>query len=107
MKTIQQVNIKDKHNFSFNDMTNIKNVDLSLLDIDLVTFKSSSVSIYDIKYIKDLNCSDSLYLVFNNLEAYVEESNANKYLVFISTNNNGNLVEKYTEVWNEIREHIK
>ena len=28
---------------------------------------------YDIKYIKDLNSSDSLYLVFNNLDTYIEE----------------------------------
>ena len=55
--------------------------------------KSSSVTIYDIKYIKDLNCSDSLYLVFNNLEAYVDKSNKSKYLVFASTNNIGYLIE--------------
>ena len=29
---------------------------------------------YDIKYIKNLNCLNSLYLAFNNLDAYIEKS---------------------------------
>ena len=98
MRNIRQVNIKDRHNFSFNDMTNIRNVDLSLLDIDLVKFKSRSVTIYDTKYIKDLNNSDSFYLVFNNLKAYIEKSGENKYLAFALTDNNKDLIEKYTEI---------
>ena len=66
-------------------MTNIGDFDLSLLNIDQIAFKRNDSIIYDIKYIKNLNGSNSLYLVFNNLDAYIEKSDENKYLVFAST----------------------
>ena len=72
MRTIRQVNIKNRQNYFFNDMTNIKDFDPSLLSVDCLKFKSDNSIIYDIKYIKNLNSSNSLYLVFNNLDAYIE-----------------------------------
>ena len=36
---------------------------------------------YDIKYIKNLSRLNILYLVFNNLDAYIEKSGENKYLI--------------------------
>ena len=50
-------------------MINIRDFDPSLLDIDLITFKSNDLIIYDIKYIEDFNSSNTLYLVFDNLDA--------------------------------------
>ena len=85
MKTIRQVNIKNRQNYFFNDMTNIGDFDLSLLNRDQIAFKSNDSIIYEIKYIKNLNGSNSLYLVFNNLDAYIEKSGENKYLIFVST----------------------
>ena len=60
-------------------MTNIKDFDQRLLNIDRV---------YDIKYIKDLNISNYLYLVFNNLGSYIKKSGENKYFIFASTDKN-------------------
>ena len=48
-------------------MTNINDFDPNLLNIDEVSFKSGELIMYDIKYIK--NSLNSLYLVFNNLDA--------------------------------------
>ena len=48
----------------FNDMTNINDFDPSLLNVDEVLFESNKLTMYDIKYIKNLNSSDSLYLAF-------------------------------------------
>ena len=48
-----------------------------------------------------------IYLVFNNLEAYIEEHSKNKYFILAPTNNNRDLIEKYTEIWNEIKKHIQ
>ena len=76
MKTLRQVNIKNR-------MTNIKNFDLNLLSIDQISFKSTDCVIYDIKYFKNLDSSNSLYLVFNNVDAYTEEYNEDIYLVFL------------------------
>ena len=74
MRTIKQVNIKNRQNYFFDDMTNIGDFDLSLLNIDQKAFKSNDSIIYDIKYIKNLNGLNSLYLLFNNLDAYIEKS---------------------------------
>ena len=107
MKTIRQVNIKNRQNYFFNDMTNIKNFDQCLLNIDQVSFENNDSVIYDIKYIKNLDSSNSLYLVFNNLDGYIEKSGENKYLIFTSTDKNGKALESYTELWNEIKEKIE
>ena len=97
MKTIKQVNIENRQNY----------FDPSLLIIDQVSFKSDKLIMYDIKYIKNLNGSNSLYLVFNNLDAYIEKSGKNKYLIFASTNKNEMVLGDYTEIWDEIKEQIK
>ena len=69
-------------------MTNISDFDPSLLNIDQVLFESDKLIMYDIKYIKDLNSSNSFYLALNNLDAYIEKSGENRYLIFASTNKN-------------------
>ena len=107
MKTVRQINIKNKQSYFFSDMINIKDFDVNLLNIDTVTFKSDDLIIYDIKYIKDLNSLNSLYLAFNNLDAYTEKDSENKYLVLASANSDESLIEKYTELWDEIKKQIK
>ena len=45
-------------------MTYIRDFDPSLLDIDLTKLKINDLIIYDVKYIKDFNSSNSLYFIF-------------------------------------------
>ena len=76
MKTLRQTNIKNRQNYFFNSMINIKNFDLNLLSIDhskvlIVSFMVLNIS----KIFDDKN---SLYLVFNNVDACIEEYNENK-----------------------------
>ena len=78
MRTIKQVNIKNRQNYFLNDMTNIGDFDLSLLNRDQIAFKRNDIFFYDIKYIKNLNGSNSLYLVFNHLDAHIEKSGENE-----------------------------
>ena len=87
-------------------MTNIKNFDPSLLSIDKISFKSTDSVIYDIKYFKNLNSADSLYIIFNNVDEYIEESNQNKYLIFASTDKNKKALENHTGLWDEIKYQI-
>ena len=103
MKIIRQINIENRQNYFFNDMTNINDFDPSLLNIDEVLFESNELIMYDIKYIKNLNSSDSLYLVFNNLE----KSGENRYLIFAPTEKNTIMLKNYTELWDEIKEQIE
>ena len=89
-------------------MTNIGDFDLGLLNIDQIAFKRSDSIIYGIKCIKNLNSSNSLYLVFNNyLDAYIEKSGENKYLIFASTDKNELVLGDYTEIWDKIKEQIE
>ena len=55
------------------------------------------------------NDSESpLYLIFNNVDEYIiKESNRDKYLIFVSTNQNKKVLEKYTKRWNEIKIQIE
>ena len=91
----------------FNDMTNISDFDLNLLNIDEVSFKNDELVMYGIKYIKNLNNLSTLYLVFNNLHAYIGKSGENRYLIFASTEKNRIMLENYTELWREIKEQIE
>ena len=50
---------------------------------------------------------NSLYLIFNNVDGYLEESNGDKYLGFASTDKNKEVLKKYTEIWDEIKNIIK
>ena len=80
---------------------------MGLLNIDQIAFKSNDTIIYDIKYIKNLNGSNSFYLVFNNLDAYIEKSCENKCLIFASLAKNEMVLRDYTEIWDEIKEQIE
>ena len=94
-------NINENHKRFY--MVNIGDFDLSLLNIDQIAFKSNDSIIYEIKYIKNIDGSNSFYLVFNNLDAYIEKSGENKYLIFASRNKNEMVLGNYTEIWDEIK----
>ena len=107
MKNLREVNIKNRQNYFFNSMTNIKSFDLSFLSVDKISFKSTDSVIYDIKYFKNLDSENSLYLIYSNVDGYIGESNENKYLIFASADKNKEALENYTEIWNEIKYQIK
>ena len=106
MRILRQINIKNRPHHSFNDMTNIKNFDPSLLGINRISFKSNDAVIYHIEYItmksfdnENIDSANSLYLVFNNVDGYIiEENNEDKYLIFASTDKNKEVLEKCTEL---------
>ena len=99
MKTIRQINIENRQGCFLNDMKNINDFDPSLLNIDEISFKSNELIMYDIKYIKNLNSLNSLYFVFNNLDAYIEESGKNRYLIFASIEKSKIMLGIYKELW--------
>ena len=80
MKTIRLVNINNCQHYFFNSMTNIKKFDPSLLNIDHISYESPDSVIYDIENItmKSLDNENSLYLIFNNADAYIKENNEDK-----------------------------
>ena len=47
-------------------------------------------------------------MIINEASEYIEEKNANKYLIFDdSVNEDKELLKKYEDVWNEIKNEIK
>ena len=88
-------------------MTNINDFDPRFLSIDQVVLENDKLIMYDIKYIKDLSSLNSLYFVFNDLDAYIEESGENKYLIFASTKKNKIMFGLYKELWDEFKEEIE
>ena len=113
MGDIKEVNIKNRTYYFFNDMINIKNFDSNLLKIDKKSNKI--IDIYYIEYVKIKNIGDyesiysvnSLYLIIGEVDGYIEENNENNYLIFASTDKNKEVLEKYTELWNGIKNLIE
>ena len=69
MKTLKQINIINCPNYFFNSMSNTKNLDTNLLIINQISFTSTDSVVYDIEYFKNLDGVNSLYLVFNDVNA--------------------------------------
>ena len=95
-------------------MISVKKFDPSFLNISKISFKSIDAVIYSIRYITmksldhvNIDSANSIYLVFNNVDGYIEESNGNKYLIFASTNKNKEILKNNTELWNEIDNQIE
>ena len=102
MGNIKEIIIKNWTYYFFDDMINIKDFDSNLLKIDKKSYKS--IDIYYIKYItmKDsdyvkINSVNFLYLIIDETDGYIDESNGNKYLTLVSTDKNKEVLTKYTE----------
>ena len=118
MSTIKQINIKNWTYYFCNDIIDLKNVDARLLKIDKKSYKD--IGIYNIGYITIKKIDDyesiysvnSLYLTIVHASGYIEEKGVNKYLAFdslelYSTDGNKELLKKYNDVFNGIRNKVK
>ena len=113
MGEIKQINIKNWTYYFYNDIIDINNFDARLLKIDKKSFKG--IGIYNVGYItikkidecKNIHSVNPLHLIIAHANAYIEGKGANKYLVFDSTNGNRELLKKYNDVFNGIRDKIK
>ena len=94
-------------------MINIKKFDPILLKIDFKSYKN--FSIYNIVYItvkkvddyENIYSVNLFYLIVNQADGYIEEKGTHKYLIFDSTDENKELLKKYNDVWNGIKDKIK
>ena len=113
MGNIEQINIKSRTYYFFNDMINIKDLDPSQIKIDKRSYKN--IDIYQIGYITIKRISDyeniyslnPLYLIIGDVDGYIEENNGSKYLNFVSTDKNKKVLEKHTKLWDETKYHIQ
>ena len=84
-----------------------------MLKIDKKSYKN--IDIYNIGFItkkkiddcKNIDSANPLYLLIDHASGYVKEKGVNKYFVFESTDENKELLKKYSDVWNGIKNKIK
>ena len=113
MGVIKQINIKTRTYYFYNDIIDLENFKSNLLKIDKKSYKD--IGIYNIGYIaikkiddcKNIYGMNPLYLRVDHASGYIEEKGVNKYLIFDSTDENKELLKKYNDVWNGIRDKIK
>ena len=108
--TTNQLNIKERTYYFYNDLINVKDFDASLLKLDKKT--SMGLGIYCIGYVtKNAECGvnsvNPLYLMINRIDGFIEEKEGDKYLNISCTYKNSELLTKYSEVWNGIKDSIK
>ena len=100
-------------NYFYNDIIDIENFNANLLKIDKKGYKD--IGIFNIGYVTkkkigncmNINSVNPLYLGITRVNGYIEEKDSNKYLVFDSTDENKELVKKYSDVFNGIMSNIK
>ena len=113
MGTVKQINVKNRTYYFYNDIIDLQNFDIRLLKINKKSYKD--IGIYNIEYITkkkiddciNINSVSPLYLNITHSKGCIEEKDANKYLVFDSRNENKELLKKYNDVFNGIRDKIK
>ena len=112
MGNIKEIEIKHQIYHFFNDMIRIKDLNPYLLKVDKGSYKN--VYIYYIEYItiKDIdyvniNSLNILYYIINKANGYIAESIESKYLALVSNDKAKEVLAKYTELWDKIKNQIK
>ena len=105
---IRQLNIKGRTYYFYNDLINIKNFNNNNLKLDKKGVLSNDV--YYIGYITkkpqwNVSSVNPLYLMINKIKGHFEEVDGDKYLIINSEN--GDIMQKYQEVFNGIKEIMK
>ena len=105
---IRQLNIKGRTYYFYNDLINIKNVNINDLKLDKKGVLGNDV--YYVGYITkkpqwDVNSANPLHLMINRIKGHFEEADGDKYLIISSKN--GDIMLKYQEVFDGIKEIIK
>ena len=117
MGIITQIDLKNQTYYFYNDIIELENFDSDLLKIDRKPYRD--INTYNIGYItikkidayKSICGVNPLYFCINQTSGYIEEKVVNKYLIFDSTElhsvyENKDLLKKYNNVFNEIRDKI-
>ena len=110
MVVTKQLNIKNSTYYFYNDLINIKDFESRLLKIDkkqqwVLAFITLVMSQKNPDF--KINSVTPLYLMINRIDGFIEEKNRDKYLNIASTDRNSEVLTKFSEVWNGIKDCIK
>ena len=89
MNSVKGINFKNRKHYYFDDIINIKTIDPNKIKIEEKSYKNIFIqhSVYVIvKYLSYaiINSVNPLYLVINEVNGYIEESNTHKYLTLMA-----------------------
>ena len=73
----------------------------------MVTYYIGYITIKKIDDYENIHTVNLLYLVTDKVIGHTEEKNGSKYLVFDSTDENKEVLKKYPELWDEIKNEIE
>ena len=113
MGEVKQINIKNQAYYFYNDIIDLKDFQPNLLKIDKKLYKNIDINYIGYITIKKIDDYESIYSVNplhlrnNHASGYIEEKNENKYLIFDSVDENKEVLKKYTDVWDGIKNKIK
>ena len=104
----KKINTKTRTYYFYNDLINIKNVNINSLELDKKGALGNDV--YYIGYITkkpqwNVNSVNSPYFMINRIKGHFEEVDGDKYLIISSKN--ADIMQKYQEVFDGIYEIIK
>ena len=113
MGEVKQINIKNRTYYFYSNIMDLKNFESNLLKIEKKSHKN--IDIYYIGYItikkiddfESIYSMNPLYLRIDRASGYIEEKNKNKYLIFDSVDENKEVLKKYGDVWDGIKNNIK
>ena len=103
MGAVKQVDIKNRNYYFCNDIIDLKNFD----DKNIGIFNIGYIAIKKIDDCETIYGMNLLYLRVDHSNGYIEEKRANKYLIFDSPDENKELLKKYNDVFNGIRDKIE
>ena len=106
----KQINLKNRSYYFRNDQIWINNFDAKNLKLNKKSVMD--INIYYIGYVTkkteyNINSVNPLYLFISAFDRFIDEKNRNKYLNITLTDNNNDVLIKYAEVCNGMKDKIK
>ena len=96
---VTDIDIKNRTYYFFDDIINVNNFDLNNIKKDtkrsykdILIYYFGYVAIKDSKNLK-INSVNSLYLIFGKVNGYFDETNRNKYLTLVPTNESKEIIK--------------
>ena len=106
----RKMNIRNKTYYFYNDLINIKDFNARLLKLDKKNINRSWYLLYWLCHKKpewNVNSVNPLYLMINRIDSFIEKKNGDKHLNIALSDRNSEVLKKYSEVWDGIKDCIE
>ena len=111
MNNTKKINVKNRMYYFFVDIINIKILYPNKIKTDGKSYKNilmchnGYVKVKEFSYAA-INSVNPLFSIINKINKPNEESNGNKYLTLVLIDESNKTLNKYEELWNQIRDLI-